>query len=168
MIKKHKQNKSRLECAKIRLEGLKDNINKGYGIKETDRETIEGMTYSKNVDGMPGSPSNDSKVERIVTTYREEQDRLRKPKSGDMFDEKRMLEEKIKRLQYEVDLVEAMLRALTTDERYIVEMKLIEEMSWQSLVKSYMEENKMYKDERTLRRIKKQAIDKMENVLKVS
>lgn len=165
MLREYPQKKARLETLKIRLEGLKDDIQQGYGIEETDTDTIEGMTFASSRDGMPRAHNNSSPTERVAENYRKEQERLKKPIPASLFLEKRSLESQIRHLETDVAQVDAMMIALSAEEKLIIQKFYLERMPWRFVVEAYRERFGIYKELRTLHDIKNRALEIMEKII---
>jgi hypothetical protein len=165
MLKEYPEKKAKLETLKIELEGLMDNINRGYGIMESDEETIEGMTFALNMDGMPKAHNNESKVERIVEEYKKEQERLKKPLPANMFMQKRNLEHRIKALELEISMVDALMIALTTEEKLVIQKFYLEGLPWRYVREEYKKRFGEPKEKQTLKRIRREAICKMSKII---
>lgn len=165
MLKEYPAKKAKLEALKVELEGLMHNINYGHGIIESDAEVIEAMTFARNIDGMPRGQSSESKVERIAEKYKEVQEKLKKPIPEIMFLQKRNLESRIKSLELEIAMVDAMMLTLTAEEKLVIEKFYLEGLPWRYVRDEYQKRFGEYRERSTLKQIRHNAISKMSKII---
>lgn len=181
-LKSYNYNTARLDWLKVEVQNLQDRIEllkkelkRTEGIKETDEETIEALTFgNRSLDGQStgkGSP-NRYKLENIALRYKEEQRELEKPReSEDIISEIRQLRGKINNyyneigeLKKEIACVKACMKVLTREERFVIERQYFDGLQWRFICVEYMKEFGEPKEERTLKSYRQRAIKKMEAV----
>ena len=163
-LKRYKLQKARVDYLKLQLEGLLDNIKYGHGITETKEETIEGVTFRKNVSDMPmGGGYESSKTERIALNVDDDMLKL-KADTNRLFEEKREMEQKIIIIEQEVKVTETVLSALNYEERFVIEKWFFDQMRITYIQDAYYDKFKKYLCYATVKNIKSKAFEKMEKV----
>jgi hypothetical protein len=162
-LKSYSKNKARIGYLKLQLEGIMDNIKYGMGIEESDADTIEGMTYHRNIDGQPMGSGVSSKTERVALDYRCEQEKMVNPDGESIMMLRRVVEQEIRYLEREVAMVDAIMSALGEEERYIITRLYIDKMPWEYIIRDYAARYAP-REERTLKDKRQIAMRVMEAV----
>ena len=156
---------ARIEVLKLEIEGLREEVRLSTGIEETDEETIEGMAYRRvMVEGHSSETS--SKTERVALTYKEEQERLKQPKSISHINaEIRKREAEKKRLEDETIPIKIALDGLNTREKLVVEEFYINGNSWYMVSVIHQQRYGQYIVEDTCKKIRNRAFKKMRRII---
>lgn len=163
-LKRYKTLKSRCDYLKLQLEGINDNIKNGHGITESKDEMIEGMTFRRSIDGMPPSGNSESKIEKIALNLDKEKERL-KGNAEHLFEEKRILEQRLAPIEREVKKTEIILSVLGKEEKLVIESLFFDGLRIPFVQDAYYLEFKSYPAYNTIRRMKDRAISRMEEVI---
>jgi len=155
ILREYKIKKSIVDTTNARIEAYTDAIN--------NPELIKSWSYSINTrePGMPGAPlrNTSSSVEAGICseqlTIETIQEWIAEDKS------------RIYRYELQVNIIEGSLKALTEQEKYIIELKYFERMSWNNIELSF---NKQFKQKNDItcgqaRNINDQAIENLQEVI---
>jgi hypothetical protein len=152
-LREYKSNLSKLkliECSMKQLENEIQVLEPSYISAYSFSDTPTGKTYKIS------SPVENTVLES--ENKREKVDKL-KDRLWDMAKERNIL-------QYKVEEVEAYLTALGAEERFIIEQYFFERLSEPMIASKYQKQFNIYKNIRTLRRKRFDAIRKMESISK--
>lgn len=168
-LREYREKKARIAILELELEGLKEELKLSTGFTETDEETILGMTFKRDISSNNvSSGNNSSKTERVAIKYKNEQDKLRSPKSLDkIYEQIRQKDGEKKRLQEEIQPIKIAIAGLSEKERLIIDEKYIENNSWYIVGQRYKERFGVYIAERTCKNIKQEAFDRLKRILGV-
>lgn len=164
-LRKYKEKTARIAMLELEIDGLRDELKHSTGIHETDEETIEGMAYRRvMVEGHSSETS--SKTERVALTYKEEQERLKQPKSISHINaEIRKREAEKKRLEDETIPIKIALDGLNAREKLIVEEFYINGNSWYMVSVVHQQRYGQYIVEDTCKKIRNRAFKKMRRII---
>jgi hypothetical protein len=169
ILKGYLEKKSRIMVLEIKILKAKEELeiaNTPY--IEDEKDAIAGMQMSAvtiNPD-KPG-PTNkfSSTVENTTIHYKDE------IKIGNEFETQaikrdiKIWEKEIYELKAETAIIDAALKSLTKEEEFIVHCFYFEKMYWRNITDIYKVNFPTFKDERTLKRVKESALEKLNRVV---
>lgn len=134
ILREYKVKKSTVDTTNARIQAYTDAIN--------NPELIKSWSFSANTRelGMPGAPlrNTSSPVEREVCEEMLNIDLIREWIVED--------KSRIYRYNLQINIIESALKALTIQERYIIELKYFERMCWNNIEISFNEQFKQKND----------------------
>lgn len=168
-LKSYLEKKSRIMVLEIRIKKANEELffaNQPF--KENERDAIEGMQMSATtIKPDKSSPTNrvTSATENTAAHYREE--KFYKNEFEIMTIKKDIKKWESEKIQLEKDIVEidAALDSLTKEEQFIIQMFYFEKMIWRKIESTYELSFKFFKDEDTLKRIRKDALEKIKRIV---
>jgi DNA-directed RNA polymerase specialized sigma subunit len=155
ILREYKTKKSLVETTNARIEAYRNAIN--------NPDLITEWSYSESSRelGMPGSPTRNtlSPVEKAICEKELTIDIMK-----DWINEDNS---RIFRTRIEVSQIETALTALTKQERYIVECKYFERMSWRDIEINFNQQfrHQNYITESGIRKINVQAVETLKTIL---
>lgn len=124
----------------------------------TDDEIAKEFVYEENdTYGMPKTKNNKSPVETTVILKEVTRDMVKQWIKDD--------KSRARPLEYEIKQIEIALGSLTEEENYTIECKCIDKWKWRQVEIGYNEKFKTDITEDQLKKKKKEAIKKMEEII---
>ena len=155
-LKKYREKKSRVESIMNQIKAYRDTLKTG------ELHLLGYYTKQTSDAGMPKARSNNSPVEReAFQTFREND--LTRELIQEWIDEETS---KLWMIHLEVTQIEIALKALTREEKCIIEWKYMDGLNWYSIELSYCETFKKALTSDALQKKNGQAINKITDILK--
>lgn len=167
LLKNYKSNKAKIEMATLEIEQLSSLLQQPEQIQdESQEETIEAMSLATGTTCEVICFTNkfNSKTENVAMSYLLEWSKD-PPTKQEIRNRMNDIKSAMYPLELEVKIVERVLGVLTERQRYIINLLYFERCSWTRITEMY-EDNFERREETTLRRVRKEALDSMDAVMK--
>jgi len=157
MLREYSKAKAQCACLAVRIVELEGQIRRRAQSLAADAATDSPAPP----DGMPRGSGTGNPVERVGIRLADgwEPADLKKQRA-----EMDQLEARLETLSYRVHYVDAWLSGLTPDERTLITWQLIEGRQWRALIEEWEKRTGEFTTKDTLKRIKYQALDKIEEI----
>lgn len=156
-LREYKKNKGKIETTEERCKYWK------YCLDTMSDDEIASEFVDEKLDtyGMPKAKNNNSPVERIIIHKEVTRDMVKQWIKDD--------KSRIRPIKHEVKQIEIALGSLTEEENYIIECKCIDKWKWTQVEISFNEKfrNKREITEEQLKKIKIEALKKMEEIINI-
>lgn len=165
LLKAYKMNRAKIKIAKLEVDQLQELLKGQLLYDESHVEVIEAMALkSPSSEGGSKTHKISQPTESIALSYLVEwsQD---PPDRAEIKHRIAQIKSVIYGLDLDVQMVESALTALTDREKYIVHQLYFEGLSWARIIEDFEREFE-FRDERTLRRYRKEALNRMDKVLR--
>jgi DNA-directed RNA polymerase specialized sigma subunit len=166
LLKGYKVNRAKVRIAHLEIEQLQDLLSTQIKYDESTDEVIEGMSLPAVVisDGGGKSGKISSPTESVAFAYLIEW-RADPPARLEIRQKITNLLSSIYGMELSIKLVDGAMTALTDRQRFVIEHLYFEGLSWMRVAEAF-EQQFEYREEVTLKRYRKEALDKLDEVMR--
>jgi hypothetical protein len=168
-LKNYLEKKSRIMVLEIRIDKAKKELElANVKYKENENDTIEALQMSAvtiNPDKPAATNKFSSATENAAMFYHQESVYKNDFEIMTIKKDIKKWQNEIDELSREVKEIDIALKSLTKEEEFIIQCFYFERMFWRNIENTYEFNFKLFKDERTLRDIRKTAIEKLKRVV---